>query len=303
MENKKIYIFMVLATICWAGAFIAGKYTVPYIPVFTLTFLRFFFAVIPMYIVMRISNHPYRFKKNHLRTFIATGIIGMVGYHILFFSSLKYTTAINSSIIAAMNPIVTIVLAYLFLKQKLSRLQLFGVILSFIGVFLTITDADPDIIMNLTLNKGDLIMFSATVCWAIYGIISSRATQPKQNAEDNITPIALTFYSFVVCLIFLIPFVIYERPHQILPDLSIEVWTAVIYMSIFPSVIGYLIQQLAIKEIGPGRTSVFVNLVPVFSVILAVVILNEILNPIKILTGGLIIFGVIISQRERRNDI
>ena len=114
MENRKIYILMVLASICWAGAFIAGKYTVPYIPVFTLTFLRFLFAVIPMYIVMRISNHSYRLKRDHLKTFIATGIIGMVGYHILFFSSLKYTTAINSTIIAAMNPIVTIVLAYLF---------------------------------------------------------------------------------------------------------------------------------------------------------------------------------------------
>jgi drug/metabolite transporter (DMT)-like permease len=70
-------------------------------------------------------------------------------------------------------------------------------------------------------------------------------------------------------------------------------------MSIFPSVIGYLIQQFSIKEIGPSRTSIFVNLVPVFSIILAVLLLNETLEPVKLLTGGLIVAGVVITQKEK----
>lgn len=133
-------------------------------------------------------------------------------------------------------------------------------------------------------------MLIAVVCWAIYGIISSKAKIP---------PIALTFYSFVVCLILLIPFVIWEQPQNILPDLTGRVWIAIPYMSIFPSVIGYLIQQFSIKEIGPSRTSIFVNLVPVFSIILAVLLLNETLEPVKLLTGGLIVAGVVITQKEK----
>lgn len=295
MEKKKIYGLMVLATLFWAGAFIAGKYTVPYIPVFTLTFLRFFFAAIVLYGVMRGTHHSYQLQKTHIPVFLLTGIIGMFGYHILFFTSLKYTTAIHSSIIGAMNPIVTVVLAFILLKQRLTLLQVFGVVLSFIGVFLTITGANIEAVKELSFNKGDLIMLCAVFCWALYGIISSKAFQ---NENNIVTPIVLTFYSFVVCLIVLVPFVIWEKPWNFISHLSLTVWMAVLYMSIFPSVIGYLVQQLSIKEIGPGRTSIFINLVPVFSIILAMLLLNEILEPFKIITALLIIAGVIITQKE-----
>lgn len=292
MGKRKIYALMVLASLCWAGAFIAGKYTVSYIPVFTLTFLRFLFAGAVLYSVMKLSHYPYRLERAHIPVFLQTGIIGMFGYHVLFFTCLKYTTAINSSIIGAMNPIVTVILAFLFLKQKLSKIQISGVVISFAGVFLTITGADPELITGLSANKGDLIMLAAVLCWAVYGIISSRAS-------EKIPPMALTFYSFLVCLVFLIPFVIWEKPWTFLPCLPAEAWVAVVYMSLFPSVIGYFVQQMSIKEIGPGRTSIFVNLVPVFSVILAVLLLNETLEPVKLLTGGLIIAGVIITQKEK----
>jgi drug/metabolite transporter (DMT)-like permease len=69
-------------------------------------------------------------------------------------------------------------------------------------------------------------------------------------------------------------------------------------MSVFPSVIGYLVQQMAIKEIGPSKASVFVNLVPVFSIALAVMILGEPLEPVKLITAALIIAGVTICQRS-----
>ena len=334
MKKRKIYTLMVLATLFWSGAFIAGKYTVPFIPTFTLTFLRFFFAAIVLYGLMRITNHPYRLKKADIPVFILTGTIGMFGYHVLFFSCLKYTTAINSSIIGAMNPIITVILAFFLLGQRLSRKQVFGVALSFIGVFLTITGADIDIIRQLDFNKGDLIMLCATFSWAVYSIISSKATKPvipsgineqhnsdssldlsksaytgrewiidklfgKRHEGQAITPLALTYYSFIVCLIELIPFVILEQPQTFIFDLSPAVWASVLYMSIFPSVIGYQVQQMSIKEIGPSRTSIFINLVPVFSIILAVVILDEVLYPIKLLTAALIITGVVITQKEK----
>lgn len=69
-------------------------------------------------------------------------------------------------------------------------------------------------------------------------------------------------------------------------------------MSVFPSVIGYLVQQMSIKQIGPSKTSIFINLVPVFSIILSVLILNEALHPIKFLTTTLIITGVYICQKN-----
>lgn len=321
MKKQKIYLLMVLAALFWSGAFIAGKYSVPYIPAFTLTFLRFLFAAIVLFGVMRLSHHPYRLLKAHIPVFIMTGTVGMVGYHILFFTCLRFTTAINSSIIGATNPIITVILAYILLGQKLTRLQVFGVTMSFVGVFLTITGADIEIIRNLDFNKGDLIMLTATFCWALYGIISSKATQqsiqpgirwlfgqvphisainPDEQPAPPIPPIVLTFYSFIVCLIEMIPFVILDQPWTFVNNLPAGVWMAVLYMSLFPSVIGYLVQQIAIKEIGPGRSSIFINLVPLFSIVLAVLLLDEELEPIKLLTALLIITGVIITQKVNK---
>jgi drug/metabolite transporter (DMT)-like permease len=298
MEKQKVYSLMVLATLCWSGAFIAGKYSISYIPVFTMTFIRLFIAAVIMYFVMKIMHYPYRLQKHHIPVFLLTGTIGMFGYHILFFFCLNYTSAINSSIIGAMNPIVTVILAYVFLKQRLNYKQVFGVILSFVGVFLTITGADPEVMKGMTFNKGDLIMLCAVLCWASYGIISSRAIQADQQSPAYIPPIPMIYYSFIVGIIVLIPFVVWE-PQHFITELPSGVWISIIYMSIFPSAIGYLLQQISIREIGPSRTSIFINLVPVFSIILAVIILSEKLEPVKLLTAALIITGVIITQKER----
>lgn len=291
MTKNKIYTLMVCSAVFWAGAFIAGKYTVPYISTFTLTFLRFFYATIILLFVMKRSSVDFKLEKEKLPVFLFTGIVGMFGYHVLFFTALKYTTAINSSIIAATNPMVTTLLAVVFLRSRLGAKQVFGIVLSFVGVILTITGADLSVLHSFSFNAGDIWMLAAVAAWAAYSVFS-------KSRGKGIQPIVLTFYSFLVCTILLIPFVIYERPWEYLFTIPASAHLAVLYMSVFPSVIGYLVQQMAIKEIGPSKASVFVNLVPVFSIILAVLILGEDLEPVKLLTAALIIAGVYICQRD-----
>ncbi|OFI06253.1 putative inner membrane transporter YhbE [Clostridium acetireducens DSM 10703] len=291
-DSIKIYLLMILTTIFWAGAFIAAKLSSPYIPVFTLTFLRFSLATIILYFIIKIKDKKvYKPTKKDIPAFLFTGIIGMFGYHIFFFSSVKYTTAINSSIIGASNPIITTILCVIFLKEKVNYKRIFGIILSFIGVFLTITNAKIETIKNISLNKGDILMLVAVLLWSIYMVYSKKISK-------NYTPITLIFYSFLVCTLFLIPFVLYETPLKYVSTIPYYSYIAIIYMSIFPSVIGYLIQQMSIKEIGPGKTSVFNNLVPVFSIILSILILGETITVIKLFTTALIISGVYICQKN-----
>lgn len=299
-KGKRIYGLMVLAAFFWAGAFIAGKYAVPFIPTFTLTFLRFFFASLILFFLSgsakrKNDGERFRLKKEHMPIFLFTGIVGMFGYHVFFFIALKYTTAINSSIIGAMNPIITTVIAALFLRTKIPARQIIGILLSFFGVALTITGASFQALVQLDFNQGDLWMAAAVVCWAAYGVFSK-----SKGAE--IPPFWLTYYSFLVCTLVLIPFVIWEKPWQLLAQAPPQAWIAVLYMSIFASVGGYLIQQIAIKQIGPSKTSIFINLVPVFSMVLAALILGEALEPIKLATAGIIILGVCICQLSGSAD-
>lgn len=291
--NGKIYFLMVIAALVWSGAFITGKFAVPYVPTFTLTFLRFLIASIVLYPVMKLYNrsHPednFRLTKKYIPLFLFNGIVGMVGYHVLFFTALKYTTAINSSIIGAMNPIVTTIIAAIFIRQKTPPMQTAGILLSFIGVVLTITGGNLSILASFDFNRGDMFMAAAVICWASYAVMS------RVKGAD-VPPLALTFYSFVFCTIALVPFVIWEHPWA-LEKIPASAILSIVFMAVFSSVIGYMLQQIAIKKIGASKSSIFVNLVPVFSIILSVTILGEELMPVKIFTSLLIIAGVCICQ-------
>ncbi|CAH2212054.1 DMT family transporter [Tepidibacter aestuarii] len=287
-NNKLDNYLMIIATVFWSGAFIAGKFSVAEFPVFSLTFFRFFFAVITTFAIIIKKGDNYKIEKTDIFLFIQLGIIGMVGYHVFFFLALKYTTAVNSSLIAATNPIITTVLAFVFFKENIKPKNIISILASFLGVTLIITDGDLKLLANFHFNIGDLLMIIAVVCWAIYSVISKKALKKYK-------PIIVTSYSFLVCVISLIPFVIMEKPWVYLPNTSMKGWMSVLYMSIFASVIGYSIQQVSIKKIGASKTSLYINLVPVFSMILAYFILGESISIIKLVSAVLIISGVLLN--------
>ncbi|WFD09860.1 DMT family transporter [Tepidibacter hydrothermalis] len=287
-ESRLDNYLMIIATVFWSGAFIAGKFSVAEFPVFSLTFFRFFFAVIATFAIMIKKGENYRIEKADIFLFVQLGIIGMVGYHVFFFLALKYTTAVNSSLIAATNPIITTVLAFVFFKENIKLKNIISILVSFLGVILIITNGNLKLLANFKFNIGDLLMIIAVVCWATYAVISKKALKKYK-------PMVVTSYSFLICVISMIPFVIMEKPWVYIPNTSIKGWISVLYMSIFASVIGYSIQQVSIKKIGASKTSLYVNLVPVFSMILAYFILGESISIIKLVSAMLIITGVLLN--------
>lgn len=296
-KNTDRYL-MIIATIFWAGAFIAGKFSIQEFPVFSLTFFRFLFASAVIFPILIRKEENWKLEKKDWSTFIALGIIGMVGYHIFFFLCLRYTTAVNSSLIGATNPIITTILAVIFLKENIKMRNIASILVSFLGVILIITNGNLEILLNFKFNLGDLLMIIAVICWACYSILSKKAS-------NEYSPLKITSYAFLVCIIVLIPFVLMEKPWEYIPQTTFKGWMSVIYMSLFASVAGYLIQQISIKKIGPSKTSLYINLVPVFSMILAFFILKESISIIKIIAGVLIATGVFlntVSSQDKSAD-
>lgn len=290
-KESNIYLLMVLCAFFWAGAFIAGKIGIKEFPPFSLAFFRFLFATLLIFPVMvRYEKKDWRLKKEDFKVVIALGIIGMFGYHVLFFIALQYTTAINSSMIAATNPMITSIIASIIIGEKLGIKRIGAISIAFIGVVLTLTNGKLSSLGNLSFNIGDVIMLLAVACWASYSVISKKVM-------DRYSPLILTTYSFLVCLIALVPFVIFEKPLEYIPNITIAGWGSVLYMAVFASFIGYLVQQISIKKIGPSKTSVFINLVPVFSIALSSVILKEEVTIIKCISAMIIILGVYINSK------
>lgn len=290
INKNKYYGLMIFGTVLWAGAFIAGKLGVGKLSPLLLTYFRMLFATIIIFPILINRDKSWKIEKGHIKYVLSTGLVGMIGYHLFFFNALRFTTASKASIINASNPIVTSIFAYLFLKDRISLRQLFYILLAFVGVTLTISDWDLSMLTSMSVNQGDLLMFCGTVCWAAYSIIVKRVMK-------YFTPLKLTAYTFLGAVVILTPFALVEA---IKTDFSVIGWmpfAAVLYMAIFPTVMGYTIQQMVIKALGPSTTALFINLVPIFSVIMASVFLKEAFNPMNIISGAIIIFAVLQFNR------
>ncbi|WP_040413324.1 DMT family transporter [Desulfosporosinus sp. OT] len=293
MSDKQIRLLMVLTTIFWSGAFITGKIAVGEFPPFALTFFRFLFALPLIFIILYVREPKNLLPRGRQwSALILLGIVGTFCYHALFFTSLKYTTAINSSLIGAMNPMVTTILAAVFFSERLTPWRLLGIFLSFSGVFLFITNGDLQLISQFEFNKGDLIMLLAVCCFAVYSLLSRRYMK-----QYLLSPLMVTAYTFLICVVISIPFMLWENPATYLSSATLSGWLSILYMSVFASVLGYLFQMVAIQRIGAPRTAIFINLVPIFTIIQSVTILGESITLIKLIAAAIVITGVYLATR------
>lgn len=280
------YLMMTMTALFWSGAFITGKIGIQEIPPFSLTFLRFLFAAIVMLpVIYSLGREVCRIRKRDFLIILVLGIVGMFGYHVLFFTSLKYTTAINDSIICAASPLVTSLLASLFLGEYFGVNRVKAIILTLFGVLLAITNGDIGVIQNIKFNIGDIIMICAVLCQASFSVIS-------RTLKGRVSPIAVIYFSFLVSLVALIPFVFRENPQTFISNITWKGWSSVIYMAIFASAIGSLFQVVSINSIGASKTMIFLNLVPVFSLVFSAILLGEEVTLFKIVSIIIIIIGV-----------
>ena len=286
-KNKHVYVLMVIATFFWAGAFIAGKLGINDLSPLLLTFLRMGLAAVIVFPFL-IYKQPSTWKltKSQIIPILATGIIGMIAYHLFFFSALKYTTASKAAMINACNPLITAFIASRFVNEKLTPRKIFFIFMALSGVVYIMLSGDFTKIVQLDFNKGDLLMFTGMVCWASYSVI-------VRMVIKDFGALKLTAYSFLCCAVLLSPFAIKDFITTNALHVGLSPYLAVLYMAIFPTVIGYSIQQFAIGKIGPSNTALFINLVPILSTIMALIFLGEKISTYHFVGALLIITAVI----------
>jgi len=278
-------ISMVFAVLFWSGAFIAGKVGVQSASPLALTYFRFLIAVICLFGYAKFCGISLKIRRQDWPVMFILGFVGMLCYHLLFFQALKFTTAIRTSMIAATNPLITSVIAAMVLGEKLNRIKIVCIFTALLGVLLTISQWDLLRLVQNSINNGDLIMLCAVLCWSIYAVI-------VRTQVGRFDPVVTTFYSFLTCLLLLTPFQVAEIAAGEF-HIQQDGWIAIAYMGVFPTFLGYMIQQQSIKYLGLSRTALFVNLTPVFTMILAVSILHEAFFALNAVSAAVIIVAVL----------
>ncbi len=289
-DGLTTYLLMALTTAFWGGSFVAGKIALREFPPMTLTFFRFLIATAIILPYMWFKDDTRVPERRDLPLLFGLGILGVSAYFSFQFTSLLYTSAANSSTINALNPLTSSVIAVYLADERLSVKKVALIFVALSGVILTVTGGDINVLLNLEFNKGDLIMLLAMFSFSIYGIYSKRATR-------KYSPLLVTTYIFLFGLIQITPLMLMENALGDVLSFSSEAWASIVFMAICSSVLGYLIQQVTIKKLGVNKTSLFINLVPLFAILFAYLILGDPVTIVNIVSAAIIITAVILNSR------
>lgn len=288
----------VLTSFLFAGSFIAGKYTTVELGPLTTSLLRYVIAMGVLGLFIARSIHPVKaltVARADWGGMALLGLFGVVGYHYFFFTSLRYTATANTAIINAFNPVVTGVMAALFIGERLTRRQYGGIGVALLGVLTLLTRGNLTALLRLELNRGDGLMLCAVLCWVVYSLIIKQLSQRYSG-------LTITFYAAVAGVGQLLVLASVERWWRQLATLSLTSLLAIAYMGVAASGVAYLLFNLSIQRIGPTRTaSTVYSLVPIFVAALAWIFFREPLTASMVASMGLILLGINVVLSQPKN--
>ncbi|RWX78929.1 DMT family transporter [Neorhizobium lilium] len=287
--QKTAYICLIIATLCWGGNAVAGKMAVGHISPMMLTFWRWFLAsglIFAISVPQLIRD--WHVARRHLPLLCFYGIVGYTTFNAVLYSALKYTTAINVTIEQAAIPMTIFFINFVFFRMKVSLAQIMGFALTLTGVALTAAHGDLASLLQLTLNFGDALMIIAIVAYAVY-TVSLRWKPPIHWRSLMALP---AFFAFLTT----IPLLAWEwsAGNVLWPDT--KGWMIAIYTAVFASLIAQILYIFGVERIGGNRAGLFINLVPVFGMLLSVAILGEDLQTFHVVALVLALSGITIAE-------
>jgi drug/metabolite transporter (DMT)-like permease len=201
-----------------------------------------------------------------------------------------YTTAINLALIGTTSsPVIAIILAAVFLKEKLSWLKITGLVFCMAGVMYLLSKGNFQNLLSLKFSSGDAWMLLAAFCFAVYNTL-------VKKRPAAISPVNFLFTTFLFGTLLLLPFFVWEYYHSAPARWNLNVIGSVLYLSIGASVICFFIWNKAIGILGAGRTVLFGNLIPIFTSLVAVFLLNEKFTWIHVISMIIVFTGLLLAN-------
>ena len=273
----------------WGSNFVFGKMLVQDFSPALLTMLRLLFIVLFLIGLSSYKKHFKRVNKSDLLAVFFLGVIGVFINQWSFFVGLQTADPTTSALILATTPILTSVLAAIFLKEKLTIRMLMGSIVAIIGIYFVVAKGN---LSSLHIDKGLLWIVITMITFAIM-IIMTRLL------SDRIDPLTITLYSNVVGLIVSIPFAFLLDTHVHLSS-KMSDWSFLIGTAVVVHGIATLIWNNNIRYVDASKASILSNLEPFVAMIMGLILLYKPITGAEILGSLFIVGGVVLSTYQRK---
>lgn len=296
MPRVHPYLILTTVALLWAGNAIAGKMAAGHISPMLLTLVRWFLAtLIVAPFALPHVRRDWPLIRPRLVYLSLLGAVGFASFNAIFYLAANSTTAINITIEQSAMPLVVFLANFILFRTRVAWLQIVGFAVTLVGVAVTTANGDLTTLLSLDLNRGDALMMLAVLFYGGYTV----ALRFKPPIHWLSTIFVLSFASLAISIVF--AGIELALGLTRLPDLQGA--AAALYTVIFPSLIAQSLYIRGVEMIGPNRANLFINLVPVFGALLAVVIVGEVLHPFHIVALACVLGGITLAERGARRGL
>lgn len=294
--NWGLYLRLVAVAALWGGTFIAGRIAAPELPHFTLAALRFWVAAAVLMPLLWLTEGGWpRLQARDYGYSLLLAAFGLVIYNLLFLGALERIPAGRTALVVALNPILTALAMALLFHERLAVYRWAGIVLALTGVCTVLSKGDPTLVLQ-RVGLGETLMLGGALCWAIYSIVGRLAL--ASTAAPS--PLAMTTVTSVWGALLLSLGVPFEWADWQLSQLSVGGVLSILYLGAGGTALAFVWYAEGLRRLGPARTAVFNNLVPVFGVFFGTLLLGETLY-VSMVVGGLIaLVGVSLANWSPR---
>lgn len=286
------YLLLTLAVFFWAGNFIVGRAVRADIPPVGLAFWRWFVAALLVTVLARkYLLADLREIGRHWVIVLLLAIAGIASFNTLVYIGLQYTIAVNGLLMQSLMPVLIVGLSFLLFKETIHAVQAVGVVVSLAGALTIIGQGDVDVLLSLSMNRGDILVFVAVVGYAGYSI--------GLRKRPAVHPLSFVAVTFIIGDLLLLPLYIWESMAGRTVHVDMPTLLAISYVAIFPSIVSYLCFNRGVELVGANRAGMFIHLIPVFGSVMAIVFLGESLQWFHLAGILLIGSGIFMATRGR----
>jgi drug/metabolite transporter (DMT)-like permease len=282
------YLALGATVLFWGLSFISTKIALQFFPPFTLIFLRFSLASL-FFIGMLIRRGFPSFTGREKGKLLLIALCEPGIYFACETLGLKLTAASKASLIIALVPIFTLLLARVILKEYVTGRQTAGIFISFAGIAVLVMGSSPLTAGDRGSLGGDILILGAVVTAALYTILA-------RDLGKSHSPLTITGFQSFFGALFYGPFFIFQASELQWRNIGIQPLAALVYLVIFATIGAFYLYNYALSWIPAARASVFINGIPVVTTLAAWPLLHERLTPVQLLGGLLVLFAVALAN-------
>ena len=281
-----------VATFAWATNMTLGRWLREDIGPLTLAASRFLVASALFAILLGRQPAEERRLGQDRWLLVGMAISGVAAFAPTLYLALRFTTAVNATIINGLGPLITGVLAALIISEPMSRRQLGGALIGLAGIIILISGGSLVFWQTLALNVGDLVSLVAVTLWALYSVLARRVMHHR-------SALSATALSAFLGLPLLLVAAVWE--FKTLPmNLTLDLVPVLVYIGVVPTVVGFVAWNEGVRRLGSSGAMVFYNTLPLYGALLGTLLLGESIGPATLMGGGLIIAGGLLAARTSK---